>query len=109
MKYGGKVGAKDLSTIIYNQNITVVNIPLEAYEYVVNGKPAIDWVVERQSVKVDTHNPAKNTGSGIVNDANDYANETMNNPAYPLELLARVIALSLKTVKIVRNLPKLDI
>lgn len=47
--------------------------------------------------------------SGIVNDTNAYANETMNNPAYPLELLARVVTVSLRTVEIVRNLPKLDI
>lgn len=102
MKYGGKIGDKDKSTIIYNSNITIQNIPLEAYDYVVNGKPAIDWVVERQCVKTDKD-------SGIVNDANDYANETMNNPRYPLELLARVINLSLRTMEIVRNLPKLDI
>jgi len=102
MKYGGKVGDKDKSTIIYNHNITIQNIPLEAYDYVVNGKPAIDWVVERQCVKTDKD-------SGIVNDANDYANETMNNPRYPLELLARVINISLSTMEIVRNLPKLEI
>ena len=47
--------------------------------------------------------------SGIVNDANDYANETMNNPAYPLELFQRVITVSLETMKIVKSLPKLDI
>ena len=42
-------------------------------------------------------------------DANDYANETMNNPAYPLELFQRVITVSLETMKIVKSLPKLDI
>jgi predicted helicase len=78
------------------------DIPLEAYDYVVNGKPALDWVVERQSVRTDTK-------SGIVNDANDYAIETMNNPAYPLELFQRVITVSLETQRIVNNLPTLDI
>ncbi|AMS29685.1 MAG TPA: damage-inducible protein [Hyphomonadaceae bacterium] len=102
MKYGGKVGDRDKTQIIYNDDITIQNIPLEAYDYVVNGKPAIDWVVERQRVKPDKD-------SGIVNDANDYANETMNNPRYPLELLARVINISLETMKIVRSLPKLEI
>lgn len=102
MKYGGKAGARDTTTVIYNNNITVVNIPPEAHEYVVNGKSAIDWVVERQGVKIDK-------ASGIVNDANAWANETMHNPAYPLELLARVITVSLRTVDIVRNLPKLEI
>lgn len=45
--------------------------------------------------------------SGIVNDANDWAIESMNNPCYPLELLQRVITVSLETVNIVNNLPKL--
>ena len=78
------------------------NIPTTAYEYVVNGKSALEWVMERQCVK-------KDKASGIVNDANDYANDTMNNPAYPLELFQRVITVSLETMKIVRSLPKLDI
>lgn len=99
MKYGAK---KDLTTLHYNSKITVKDIPLEAYEYVVNGKPALDWVVERQCIKTDK-------ASGIVNDANDWATETMNNPKYPLELLLRVITVSLETMKIVRSLPPLDI
>ena len=102
MKYGRNGKEKDLSTIIYNDKITIKDIPLEAYDYIVNGKSAIDWVVERQGVKTDK-------ASGIVNDANDWAIETMHNPAYPLELLLRVITVSLETMKIVRNLPKLDI
>jgi predicted helicase len=102
MRFAGTRGREDKSTVIYNEHITISNIPLEAYEYVVNGKPALEWVMERQCVKVDKD-------SGIVNDANDYANETMNNPAYPLELFQRVITVSLETMKIVRSLPKLDL
>ncbi|MFX8083304.1 type ISP restriction/modification enzyme [Acinetobacter baumannii] len=89
-------------TVIYNKRITIKDIPLEAYDYVVNGKPALEWVMERQGVS--THKD-----SGIVNDANDWAIETMNNPAYPLELFLRVITVSLETMKIVKALPKLDI
>lgn len=92
----------DLSKIIYNNKITLSEIPLEAYDYVVNGKSAIAWVMERQAVT--THK-----ASGIVNDANDWAIETMGNPRYPLELLQRVITVSLETMKIVRGLPELDI
>ena len=99
MKFPDK---NDKSTVIYNKNITIQDIPLEAYEYVVNQKPALGWVMERQCVKVDKK-------SGIKNDANDYANETMNNPAYPLELFQRVITVSLETMKIVKNLPSLDL
>lgn len=92
----------DKSTVVYNHNITIRNIPLEAYEYIVNGKPAVEWVIERQATT--THGD-----SGIVNDANDWATETMNNPAYPLELFQRVITVSLETMKIVKALPPLDI
>ena len=99
MKFASKT---DKSKIIYNGKITLANIPLEAYEYIVNGKSAIEWVMERQGV-------SKHTDSGIVNDANDWATETMDNPKYPLELLQRLITVSLETVKIVNALPKLDI
>jgi predicted helicase len=73
---------------------------LEACGYVVNGKPALDWVVERQYVKTDKD-------SGIVNDANAWAIETLKNARYPLELVQRVITVSLETMKIVRRLPGL--
>ena len=106
MKFGKiKVDNKnvdDKSTVIYNGKITITGIPLEAYEYVVNGKPALDWVMERQCVKQDKE-------SGIINDANDWALGTMNNPRYPLELFQRVITVSLETMKIVRALPPLEI
>ncbi len=104
MKFSkGKNGEKhDKTSVIYNHNITMTNIPLEAYDYIVNGKPALEWVMERQAVT--THKD-----SGIVNDANDWAIETMGNAKYPLELFQRVITVSLETMKIVNALPKLDI
>ncbi|WP_063308266.1 type ISP restriction/modification enzyme [Pseudovibrio sp. Ad46] len=92
----------DKSTVTYNANITMTGIPEEAYDYVVNGKPALAWVMERQCVKTDK-------ASGIVNDANRYAIETVGNPRYPLELFQRVITVSLQTMKIVNALPKLEI
>lgn len=102
MKLGGKGRDKDRTTVIYNDNITMQNIPVEAWDYVVNGKPALDWVMERQVVKTDK-------ASGITNDANDYANETVGDPRYPLELFQRVITVSLETMKIVNGLPELEI
>lgn len=99
MKFASKA---DKTTVIYNSKITMKGIPLEAYDYIVNGKSALDWVMERQGVS--THKD-----SGIVNDANDWAIETMGNARYPLELFQRVITVSLETMKIVRSLPKLDI
>jgi predicted helicase len=92
----------DKTTVIYNHNVTMTGIPLETYDYVVNGKSALEWVMERQAVT--THKE-----SGIINDANDWAIETMDNPAYPLELFQRVITVSLETMKIVRSLPPLEI
>lgn len=97
----GKLVA-DKTTVIYNSKITMQNIPLEAYDYVVNGKPALEWVMERQAV-------TKDKKSGIVNDANDWANETMGDAKYPLELFQRVITVSLKTMEIMNNLPKLEL
>lgn len=102
MKFAGKRPKLDKTTVIYNANITMTGIPLDAYEYVVNGKPALEWVMERQCVKTDK-------ASGIVNDANRYAIETVGDPAYPLLLFQRVITVSLETMKIVRSLPALDI
>jgi len=102
VKDGRGKSINDLSTVIYNHAITLRDIPAEAYDYVVNGKPAIEWVIERQCVKTDKK-------SGIVNNANDWATETMNNPKYPLELLQRVITVSLETNKIVATLPQLNI
>ncbi|WP_277443658.1 DEAD/DEAH box helicase [Vibrio parahaemolyticus] len=99
-KVDGK-SVNDLSSIIYNHRITINNIPEDAYRYTVNGKSAIAWVMERQCVKTDK-------ASGIINDANLWATETMNNAKYPLELVLRVITVSLETMKIVDSLPKLD-
>lgn len=93
---------KDRSVIHYNHNITLTDVPLVAYDYVVNGKPAIDWIMERQAVRVDKD-------SGIINDANDYATETIGDPRYPFDLLRRVITVSLATMKVVRALPTLNI
>jgi predicted helicase len=92
----------DKTTVIYNDFITLRNIPLEAYDYIVNGKPALEWVMERQAVTTDKD-------SGITNDANLWATETMGNAKYPLELFLRVVTVSLETMKIVNGLPKLNL
>ena len=102
MKFGGRGREKDKTTVIYNARITMENIPPAAYDYIVNGKAALDWVMERQVVKTDK-------ASGILNDANDYANETMGDPRYPLDLFRRVITVSLETMRIVHGLSPLDI
>lgn len=87
-------------TIIFNSLITVENIPLEAYEYVVNGKSAIEWIMERYQIKTDKK-------SGITNDPNDWSEE-VGNPRYILDLLLSIINVSMQTREIVQNLPKIN-
>ncbi|MBX3002773.1 MAG: DEAD/DEAH box helicase [Anaerolineales bacterium] len=90
--------AKDKKdTIIYNKDIKITNIPAKAYEYVVNGKSAIEWVMERY--QITTHKE-----SGITNDPNDWAKEA-GKPSYILDLLLSVINVSVQTVDIVNSLP----
>jgi len=100
MRFSKQGNNAEKSQIIYNDRITVGNIPAEAYDYIVNGKGAIEWIVERYAVT--THKE-----SGIVNNPNDWAREH-NQPRYILDLLLSVITLSVRTVNIVNTLPKLE-
>ena len=92
--------SKDKSMIIYNSQISLTEIPEKAYEYVVNGKSAIEWIMERYQVTTDKK-------SGITNNPNDWADE-VGNPKYLLDLLLSIINVSLQTVEIVNGLPKLE-
>lgn len=92
-----KKGQRD--TIIYNSRIVISHIPEKAYEYIVNGKSAIEWIMERYQVKTDK-------ASGIINDPNDWADE-VGNPRYILDLLLSIINVSVQTVEIVEDLPKM--
>ena len=96
----GKLVA-DKSKIIYNGHITIENIPLKAYEYIVNGKSAIEWIMERYAVTIDK-------ASQIKNDPNDWSMEH-EQPRYILDLLLSVIMLSCQTVDIVNTLPSFKI
>ena len=102
MKFVRKGSVIDKSKIIFNKYITLKNIPLESYKYVVNGKSPIEWIMDKHSNQIDEK-------SGISNNTNDYSDETMKNPAYSLELLQRIITVSLETQKLIKELPKLDI
>lgn len=93
-----KKGEKN--TIIYNSRIVIQNIPEKAYEYVVNGKSAIEWIMERYQITVDK-------SSGIRNNPNDWAEE-VGKPRYILDLLLSIINVSVQTVDIVNDLPKLE-
>ena len=87
-------------TVIYNSQITIENIPAKAYDYIVNGKSAIEWIMERYAIT--THKE-----SGIKNDPNDWAGE-VGNPKYILDLLLSIINVSVQTVEIVEGLPKVE-
>ena len=89
----------DLTRIVFNENITISNIPEQAYDYVVNGRPAIEWIINQYQVKTDKK-------SGITDDPNDFAPE---NPRYILDLLLSVITVSMKTVELVAQLPKMGV
>lgn len=90
----------DKSVIEYNPWITISNIPLDAYEYVVNGRSAIEWIMERYQIKTDK-------ASGITNDPNDWADEH-GKPRYILDLLLSIVTVSLETLKIIKTLPQIN-
>ncbi len=96
MKFRSK---EDKSVILYNSNIRLENIPPKAYDYIVNGKSAIEWIVERYCVSIDKK-------SLIKNDANDWGREHQK-PRYILDLLLSVINVSTQTVDIINSLPRL--
>ena len=100
MRFGKDGSDADKTKIQYNSHITLTGIPLEAYEYVVNGRPAIEWIMERYQLTRDKD-------SGIVNNPNDWTKEH-NDPKYILNLLKRVITVSLETMRIVEALPPLN-
>lgn len=101
MTFGKNGKDVDKSVILYNSYIRIENIPLEAYNYVVNGKSAIEWIMDRYQIKTDKD-------SGITNDPNDWGLEH-NNPRYILDLILSIITVSIATNEIVKNLPKLDL
>ena len=88
----------DKSAIIFNDSITISNIPEKAYEYIVNGKSAIEWIMDQYQVKTDKK-------SGITDDPNDYSDD----PKYIFNLLLRIINVSIQTVDLINQLPKLEI
>ena len=90
----------DKTRIVYNAKVTLTGIPLEAYDYVVNGKPALEWVMERYQITVDKK-------SGIKNDPNDWCREH-DDPRYIIDLLKRLVRVSLETNRIVAALPPLN-
>ncbi len=90
---------EDRTRIVYNDWITIENIPGRAYEYELGSRSAIAWVMESWRVRTDK-------ASGIANDPNDWAIEH-NDPTYILDLVGRVVTVSMRTLDIVASLPAL--
>ncbi|HEL1116098.1 TPA: DEAD/DEAH box helicase, partial [Streptococcus equi subsp. zooepidemicus] len=84
----------DRSAIVYNNDITIRNIPEKAYEYMVNGRSAIEWIMDQYQVKTDKK-------SGITDDPNDYSTDEK----YIFNLLLRIINVSMQTVDLINSLP----
>ena len=95
------VGKGNFTELKYNAHITIKDIPPEAHEYIVNGRSPLGWIIDQYQVSIDKD-------SGIKNDPNDWCGEH-NNPRYILELILRVIEVSVRTVNIVKNLPKVNV
>ena len=91
----------DKSTVMYNDRITLSGIPQDAYRYMLGSRSAVEWIIDRYQVKTDKP-------SGIVNDPNDWSRE-VGDPRYIIDLLARIVTVSLETMQIVDALPPLDI
>lgn len=91
----------DRSRIVYNNHLTLGGIPEEAYRYMLGSRSAVEWIMDRYWVKTDK-------ASGIVNDPNDWSRE-VSDPRYIIDLLARIVTVSLETVRIVDTIPALDI
>ncbi len=101
MRFAKNGKAVDRTRIVYNSHLTLAEIPEEAYRYEVNGKSAIEWIMDRYQVKTDAD-------GGIVNDPNDWALEH-EDPRYVVDLVKRIVSVSMATTKIIEGLPALEV
>jgi predicted helicase len=100
MTFGRKDKQVDKTKIIYNSHLTLRGVPPDAYDYVVNGNFAIEWIIERYQITRDKD-------SCIANDPNDWAREH-GQPRYIVDLLKRIVTVILEAMKIVKSLPPLN-
>ena len=91
----------DRTSLKYNEYLTLHGIPEAAQQYQVNGRSPLDWVIDRYKVSVDKK-------SQIKNDPNDYCRE-IGQPDYVVDLIKRLVTVSLNTQQIVSTLPAFDI
>ena len=101
MSYPNRNNEPDKTRIAYNAGITLAGIPRAVHDYQLGPRSALDWLIYRY--KVTTHDE-----SGINNDPNDWATER-GEPRYILDLIRRVVTVSLETNRIVETLPELPL
>ena len=89
--------SKDKTSLIYNDFLTLGNIPAKALDYRLGTRSALEWIVDQYRIKTDKR-------SGIVNDPN-----RTDDPQYIVKLIGKVITVSLETVDIVNGLPELSL
>ena len=95
-KTEGNPKGVDRTTLHVSEGLTLRGIPEEAYGYVVNGRSAIEWLMDRYQVRTDK-------ASGIVNDPNEYSDD----PRYIVNLVKSVVTVSMETLELVNTLPPL--
>ena len=96
----GMKAADEPDSLVMNGSITVKGIPGAAYRYQLGSRSAIEWIIRQYQVTTDK-------ASGIVNDPNQWGIEH-GNPRYILDLLQRVVTVSVRTVEITENLPSIS-
>ncbi len=101
MRFAKTRNTVDKTRIVINSHLTLAEIPEEAYRYEVNGKSAIEWIMDRYQIKTDSD-------SGIVNDPNDWGREHQD-PRYIVDLVKRIVSVSMATTEIVDRLPDLEV
>jgi len=97
MRFGKKDRRPDKTVISYNQHLILRDVPLAAYDYIVNGKPAIEWIMDRYQVTTEKN-------SGIENDPNAWSED----PRYIVDLVKRMVTVSVESARIVKSLPPLN-
>ena len=89
---------KDKGVLTVNRYLSFKNIPREAFEYKVNGRSPLEWVVDQYKVKTDKD-------SGIVSNPND---SPISDIYYVADLIPRLVTVSVRTQEIVESLPQID-
>lgn len=96
LRFGKKGADEDRSVIVVNPTLSLKGIPQQAYDYVVNGRSALEWIIDRYQIRTDKD-------SGIVNDPNKWGEEH-DNPRYIVDLIEKVVRVSVESAKLIAEI-----